>query len=125
MAAELGGTASARELAPGDPEAVDALASRLAVLADGLGGAASRLRAIDSGDWQGPAGDAFRGAIDQEPGRYEVAATAFADATGALRTYAGTLRDAQAQAGQANPERPPGPRQTPPRDGAPPPARGT
>ena len=85
-------------LVPGDPGQLERLAGRCRTVADGLGGAAARVRAIDSGEWVGPAGDAFRAVVDVEPGRFDDAAHAFAATATAVQGYAAVLRDAQAGA---------------------------
>ena len=86
------------DLVPGNPADLDRLVARCRSVADGLGGAAARLRAIDAGEWVGPAGDAFRGVVDVEPGRYDDAAAAFGATGSAVRGYAEVLRDAQGSA---------------------------
>jgi len=90
--------ATVTELVPGNPVDLDVLVARCGVVAQGLGGAATRVRAIDAGDWVGPAGDAFRSVVDIEPGRYDDAAAAFSATADAVRAYNGVLRDAQASA---------------------------
>jgi hypothetical protein len=90
--------ATVTELVPGNPVDLDVLVARCGMVAQGLGGAAARVRAIDSGEWVGPAGDAFRSVVDIEPGRYDDAAAAFSATAGAVRAYTAVLRDAQASA---------------------------
>lgn len=90
--------ATVTELVPGSAGGLDRLVARCRTVADGLGGAAARVRAIDSGEWVGPAGDAFRAVVDIEPGRYDDASAAFGATAGAVQAYAGVLRDAQATA---------------------------
>jgi hypothetical protein len=90
--------AGVRELVPGSPGDLDRLAARSRTVATGLGGAAARVRAVDAGEWVGPAGDAFRAVVDVEPAKYEDAAAAFAATSSAVRSYAGVLRDAQSTA---------------------------
>jgi uncharacterized protein YukE len=92
---------SARALVPGKPDDLERLAARCGVLARGLDSAATRLRAVDAGEWTGEAGNAFRGVVDQEPDRYRAAAEAFAATGAAVRSYAAVLADAQAQAARA------------------------
>ncbi len=101
MTADLGTAASGRELIPGDPDEVEALAARLAALGEGLSEAAARLVDLDDGGWRGPAAEAFRATLGDQPQRYAVAGEAFADATAALRRYAGVVSDAQAEAQRA------------------------
>jgi len=86
---------------PGDPADLDRLVARCGAIAQGLGDAAARVRAIDAGEWVGPAGDAFRSVLDVEPARFEDAAAAFGATASAVRAYAGVLRDAQAAARSA------------------------
>ena len=94
----LAAGATARELVPGDPDRLDVLVARCRTLADGLSGAAARVRAVDAGDWRGPAGDAFRAVVDAQPRRYADAGEAFAAAGGAVAAFAGVLREEQATA---------------------------
>ncbi len=90
--------ATVTELVPGNPVDLDVLVARCGTVAQGLGGAATRVRAIDAGEWVGPAGDAFRSVVDIEPGRYDDAAGAFSATADAVRAYTAVLRDAQAAA---------------------------
>ena len=101
MSAALAVGQSPRALVPGSPDDLERLAARCGVLARGLDSAATRLRAVDAGEWVGAAGDAFRDVVDQESDRYRVAAEAFAATGAAVRSYASVLADAQAQAGRA------------------------
>ncbi|MDP9070624.1 MAG: hypothetical protein M3N68_04950, partial [Actinomycetota bacterium] len=101
MPSELAVGADPRQLVPGDPDQLDALSARLASFADGMGTAAHRLREIERGEWTGAGADAFRRLLDQQPARFEVAASAFAAAEDAIAAYARVLRQAQADAGQA------------------------
>ena len=70
--------ATAADLVPGNPDDLERLVARCTTLARGLAGAADRIRAIHAGEWVGPAGDAFRQVVEDEPGRYATAAEAFA-----------------------------------------------
>lgn len=99
--AELGIGATPRELIPGDPEAVDALASRLGGFAASSGTGAARLRSLDSDEWRGEAGDAFRAVIGELPEKLDRGVNAFDDAAAALRSFADTLREAQRTAARA------------------------
>ena len=90
-----------QDVITGSAEEVEALAARLAFYADQAGDAAARLRAIDAGAWVGEAGDAFRDAIGELPTKLQRGCDAFWDAVYALRTYAATLREAQATAARA------------------------
>ncbi len=90
--------ATVTEVVPGSPDDLDRLVARCRTVADGLGGAAARVRAVDSGEWVGPAGDAFRAVVDVEPARLDAAAGAFAATAGAVHGYAAVLREAQGSA---------------------------
>ncbi|MGH8893019.1 MAG: putative T7SS-secreted protein [Actinomycetes bacterium] len=93
--------ARATDLVPGSPDRLDVLAARCRTMSEGLGGAAARLRAVDAGEWVGPAGDAFRAVVDAEPDRFDDAARAFALTGTAVRSYAVVLREAQEGARRA------------------------
>jgi hypothetical protein len=98
--AELRVGATPRELIPGQPDEIEALAARMALLGNGFTAAANQLRAIEAGEWKGEAADAFRSVVGQEPDKYDQAGTAFRVAAGASRSFASVLRDAQTRAGQ-------------------------
>jgi hypothetical protein len=97
----LGTTDSARALVPGDPDRVAWLAREYGRYAGGACDAARALRRIDTGDWVGPAGDAFRDAIGEVPDKLERGQAAFARAAACLSDYARVLREAQADAAAA------------------------
>jgi hypothetical protein len=97
----LSATASATALVPGSPDEVDWLAREYGRYAAGACDAARALRRIDTGDWVGPAGDAFRTAIGEVPDKLERGQSAFARAATALAGHARVLRDAQADAAAA------------------------
>ena len=101
MAGDLAAGADPRALVPGNADDLERLVSRCATLARGLDSAATRLRAIHAGEWVGPAGDAFRQVVDDEPGRYDTAAEAFAGTAAAIASYRTVLVDAQATARRA------------------------
>jgi hypothetical protein len=100
----------------GDPYALDGLAVGMGTLAEELAQAAGELSAIETETWRGPAADAFKAVMHQQPGRYVTASEAFFAAAGAIAAYAAALEDAQAvlvraellaesgQAGQAGQE---------------------
>jgi hypothetical protein len=97
----LAATAAAATLVPGEPEHVEWLAREYARYAGGACDAARALRRIDTGDWVGPAGDAFREAIGEVPDKLERGQSAFARAAAALTEYARVLRESQADAAMA------------------------
>ena len=98
---ELGATSCAATLVPGDPDEVEWLAREYGRYAGGACDAARALRRIDTGAWVGPAGEAFREAIDELPAKLERGQSAFARAASALHDYARVLRHAQADASAA------------------------
>jgi len=89
------------ELVPGRPDDVERLGARLAAVAATATDAVSRLAAVESGTWVGPAGDLFREAGGEVPLRFGRAAVAFDAAARALRAYGQVLRESQAEAAQA------------------------
>jgi hypothetical protein len=89
------------DLIPGDPAELRWLAGRLGVLAGGLGETAQTLSAIDAHEWTGPAAEAFRRAVELQPGRYSSAAESFAAASRGVAGYANVLEAAQQDAGRA------------------------
>ena len=93
--------ATVRELIPGRPDEIEALAGRMGVLGTGLSAAAAELRAIDAGEWVGEAADAFRSVVGDEPDKYDTAGSAFQTAAGASRGFADVLRQAQGRAADA------------------------
>jgi hypothetical protein len=93
--------ATVRDLVPGNPDDLERLVGRCQTLARGLGAAADRIRAVHAGEWVGPAGDAFRRVVEDEPGRYATAADAFAATGQAVASYRLTLLDAQGAARRA------------------------
>ena len=101
MTGELGAGATSEALVPGNPDDLERLVARCATLARGLDSAATRLRAIHAGEWVGLAGDAFRRVVEDEPGRYDTAAEAFAATGAAVASYRAVLVDAQGTARRA------------------------
>jgi hypothetical protein len=94
-------TASVISLVPGDPDQIEWLAREYGRYAGGACAAARALRRIDTGEWVGPAGNAFRGAIGEVPDKLERGQSAFARTAAVLSDYARVLRDAQADAAAA------------------------
>ena len=84
-----------REVLPGTPEDLDQLADVLDSYVDGAVAASRGLRAMDSGGWIGEAADAFWSSVGDVLKKLDDAAWAFQEASLALRTYAGALRQAQ------------------------------
>lgn len=84
-----------RELLPGEPEDVEHLAVALRGFAVTAADAQTMLRQVSLGGWVGAAATVFANELDQVPGRLSIAADAFAEASGALRTHARALSDGQ------------------------------
>ncbi len=101
MGSDLAVGARPLDLVPGNPEDLDRLASRLSTFAVGMAEAADHLGSIKAGEWKGPAGDAFRTLIGEQPDKYDRAAFAFSQASTALSRYASALREAQADVQRA------------------------
>jgi hypothetical protein len=100
--ADLAVGVSYLDLVPGDPDEIEyQLVPRLIGFGGGMTEAATRLRSLDVGAWQGVASDAFRLVLGDQPARYETAGRSFLRAASALRSYARVLREAQQQARQA------------------------
>jgi uncharacterized protein YukE len=89
------------QVLPGNPDDLNELAGVLDNYVDGAIDAARHLRALDSGGWVGEAADAFRSSVEDILKRLEDAAMAFEEASLALRSYCGALRDAQADVRRA------------------------
>ena len=85
----------------GDPYALDGLAVGMGTLAEELAEAAGDLSAIEAETWRGPAADAFKAVMHQQPDRYVTASEAFSAAAAAIAAYAAALEDAQAASARA------------------------
>ena len=101
MPSDLAVGARPLDLVPGNPDELDRLAARLSTFAVGMADAAYELGSIRAGEWRGPAGDAFRTLISDQPRNYDDAADAFSRAAAAISRYAHAVREAQADAGIA------------------------
>ncbi|MBC6447148.1 putative T7SS-secreted protein [Actinokineospora xionganensis] len=99
--AELGQTRDPKELVPGDARAIDDNVTAIRGRGAAMENAGNGLKAIDSGAWQGQAGDAFRDEFGYEPTRWYQAGDAFDACAKALSGFAETLRWAQGQAIEA------------------------
>lgn len=96
---ELGETGDARDLIPGNPEAIRATARALRVRGDSLHQAGAGLQRIDTADgWSGPASDAFRAKFQGQPGKWLEAGDCFHQTADALDSYVLTLTWAQTEA---------------------------
>ncbi|MGW7532408.1 putative T7SS-secreted protein [Amycolatopsis sp. NPDC054798] len=99
--AELGETGDPRALVPGSPDAIEENVRVLAARGDAAERAAEGLRSIDTGAWEGPAARAFHDKFSYEPNKWYDASDSLQRAAHLLGDYAGTLRWAQSQAGEA------------------------
>ncbi|MBA2808658.1 RHS repeat protein [Streptomyces sp. KM273126] len=95
---ELGESEDPKELVHGSPEALEARARHLRDFFRAFDNVGQGLRSLDSGGWQGEAGDAFRAKFDMQPKQWLAAADACETAAAALEAYADTVRWAQQQA---------------------------
>lgn len=95
------GTLSPVSLVPGDIDGLEALARRLATLAEGAGLAAATVRALDAVGWQGEAAEAFRARRDEMPEVLENATVAFAEVAAVLAAVAVEIEDARRQVRRA------------------------
>ncbi|MFC7306296.1 putative T7SS-secreted protein [Streptomyces monticola] len=94
----LGESEDPKELIHGSAPAIEKRAGQLKDFAAAFEKVGRGLAALDSGAWQGKAGDAFREAWDMQPMEWLKAADACEDASSALRRYAETVEWSQAQA---------------------------
>lgn len=86
---------------PGDVDGLEALARRLATLAEGAGLAAETVGALDAVGWQGEAAEAFRARREQLPAALENATVAFTEVAAVLAAVAVEIEDARRQVRQA------------------------
>lgn len=93
--------ATPQDLVPGDPDALEHLAARIARYAASAQDAERQVRRLDPEHWTGDAAVRFRAAVSQVPEHLVAASTAFGHAERSLRGYAGTLRQAQRSAAYA------------------------
>jgi hypothetical protein len=99
--AELGQTADPRALIPGAPEVIEADANALLAHGQRTEQVGQGLKRVDVGNWAGAAGTGFADTWSKEPPKWLKVADSIGATTGAMTTYAGTLRWAQDQAGGA------------------------
>ncbi|MEB8342514.1 putative T7SS-secreted protein [Streptomyces endophyticus] len=98
---DLGESDDPKELLHGSPDKIESIARHLRDFFSAFENVGQGLRGLDSGDWQGRAGDAFREKFDVQPKAWLTAADACESAAKALETYADTVRWAQNQAREA------------------------
>jgi len=81
---------------PGDPEGLDAIASRLQAAQDDVSTVQGRI-AVDGAiaGWEGQAADRFRSSLEKLPGELTTVANAFEAASGSIRSFSGQLTDFQ------------------------------
>jgi hypothetical protein len=99
--AELGQTSDPRALIPGAPEVIEADAAALTRHGQRAEQVGQGLRRVDVGNWAGAAGTGFADTWAKEPPRWLKVADSISATSGAMTTYAGTLRWAQHEAGAA------------------------
>ncbi|OPC82261.1 hypothetical protein B4N89_16160 [Embleya scabrispora] len=86
------------DLIPGDPSVLDALADTLSRYAASSVESAGRMRPLANvEEWGGPAAEGFVGQMKDLPKTMDKGVKHFTDAANALRGYAATLRQAQAE----------------------------
>ena len=98
---QLGQTTDPQLLVHGDPAAITKSAQLLARFAGSFGETAAGLRGISPGTWTGSAADGFHARFAPQPGQWQTASSASKQASGALDSYAATVRSAQSQAAHA------------------------
>ncbi|HEX4359775.1 MAG TPA: hypothetical protein VH141_19745 [Pseudonocardia sp.] len=99
--AELGQTGDPRALVPGAPEVIEADAAALTRHGQRAEQVGQGLRRVDVGNWAGAAGTGFADTWAKEPPRWLKVADSISTTSGAMTSYAGTLRWAQQEAGGA------------------------
>lgn len=84
---------------PGDPGAVEAMASRLRRSAAEVASIQQRIASVGlSGSWSGQAAAAFKSSLHELPGELSKLHSSFDGAAGAIGAYAAALSDAQGRA---------------------------
>ncbi|MFI5931684.1 putative T7SS-secreted protein [Actinoplanes sp. NPDC051494] len=99
--AELGETSDPKALVPGEPVTVRANVTTLRARSKNAESAGDGLIDIDTGAWQGKAGDGFRDKFSYEPNKWYEASNSLEAAASSLSTYADVLEWAQEQATEA------------------------
>ncbi|MBO0840431.1 MAG: hypothetical protein J2O49_06405 [Sciscionella sp.] len=98
---ELGETDDPKELIPGDPAAIEGFVQTLTEHGSRTESVGSRLGTVRTGDWSGPAADAFHTSFAPQPSNWYRVSDALHASAGSLSGYASTLRWAQTEASQA------------------------
>ncbi|MGX1886919.1 putative T7SS-secreted protein [Streptomyces sp. NPDC055287] len=98
---QLGETDDPKELIHGSAPAIEARASHLADFSKAFETVGQGLRGLDSGAWQGKAGDMFREKFGMQPPAWLKAADSCEEAGKALKAYADAVSWAQGQAAAA------------------------
>jgi uncharacterized protein YukE len=76
---------------PGDPEGLDAIASRLQSAQADIASVQDRVAANELAGWRGAAAERFRSSLEKLPGELGSVAVAFEHASGAIRRFASEL----------------------------------
>lgn len=98
---QLGETEDPKQLVHGDTGKIDEAVSHLSDLAKAFGDVSAGMSSIDTGNWQGQAGDAYDARWSKTPADWARAQSACEKASGALKSYSSTITWAQGQAAEA------------------------
>ncbi|MGH3757593.1 putative T7SS-secreted protein [Actinophytocola sp.] len=101
MTSQLGSTTDPKALIPGEPSTVDGDADALGREGDALANVADGLVDVRVPSWSGSAANAFWDAFGPEAANWYRASDSFSAGANDLRNYAGELRAAQREAGEA------------------------
>ena len=83
---------------PGDPTGLDAIAGQLQSAQTDIASVQERVTANELAGWAGTAADRFRTSLDKLPGELGTVASAFENASGTVRRFAGELAEFQSHA---------------------------
>ncbi|MER6971125.1 putative T7SS-secreted protein [Nocardioides sp. NPDC000445] len=98
---QLGETEDPKQLIHGDTGKIDEDVSHLDDLAKAFGNVSAGMSSIDTGNWQGQAGDAYDARWSKTPADWARAQAACEKASGALKSFSSTVTWAQDQAAEA------------------------
>ena len=98
---QLGETEDPKQLVHGDTGKIDEAVSHLTDLAKAFGDVSAGMSSIDTGNWQGQAGDAYDAQWSKTPADWARAQASCEKAAGALKSFSSTVTWAQDQAAEA------------------------